>query len=103
MKKYFGLFLFSFSLILCLTVAEIVLRNCGYVPGFVPIYSNEGLRPGVKLKVSNQFQADAEGVFKANPAANWKPPISIKPYSLKINMNGIVTPANVNPPNVDKK
>ena len=67
------------SITISLGIVEIVLRHNGHAPGYVPKYTNKKFRPVEKLKVLNNFLTDNEGVFKANPAYDWKKPIKINP------------------------
>ena len=65
------------SLFVSLGICEVALRYYGHAPGYVPQYTNKEFHPVEKLEVSKNFLSDAEGVFKANPAGDWKPPINI--------------------------
>ena len=65
------------SCLIGLIICEVLLRAKGYYPGYVPRFSNPGFRPVEKLEVSNQYLTDGEGIFRANPDAEWPPEYSI--------------------------
>jgi hypothetical protein len=69
--------LLTISLAFSLGVGEVVLRVNGHSPGFVPKYVNKNFRPVEKLIISEDYYTDHEGVFKASPAGDWLPDVSI--------------------------
>ncbi|MCF8055253.1 MAG: hypothetical protein K9K37_01265 [Desulfocapsa sp.] len=73
----FNSLLVIISLGISIGVGEIILRINGHAPGFVPKYVNKKFRPVEHLVISENYYTDDEGVFKANPAGDWLPGITL--------------------------
>lgn len=58
------------SILITISLSEIILRSIGKRPGFIPKY-NTSFIPADRLKVDTFFHTDENGVFKADPKYPW--------------------------------